>query len=92
MNPASRRTFLSLAGAGAATAALATVASPASASPSGTSPAGTALPAGAEGSLVAHVKDVRKGIVTVMVAGTSVDVTDHELVARLATAATAAKA
>lgn len=85
MNPASRRSFLSLAGAGAATAALATVATPAGASPA---PAATALPVGAEGSLVAHVKDVRQGVVTVMVAGRSVEITDHELVARLASAAT----
>ena len=93
MNPASRRAFLAVAGTGAATAAIAAVAAPAHAAPAprGATPAPTARPAGAEGAVVAHVKDVRRGVVTVMVKGRSVDVTDHELVARLAHAATAAK-
>ena len=93
MNPASRRAFLAVAGTGAATAAIAAVAAPAHAAPAPRSAAAvpTALPAGAQGAVVAHVKDVRHGVVTVMVKGHSVDIVDHDLVARLAHAATAAK-
>ena len=100
MNSANRRGFLKIAGAGAAAAGAASllpgteslalseagpaaVAAPASA---------TELPAGAAGSMVAYIHDVSTGEVAVMVSGREVIVSDHDLVARLATAVHAADA
>ena len=94
MSTANRRGFLKIAGAGAAAVgatslvgaaagtdvagAAAVAAVPASASES--------LPAGASGSMVAYVKDVSTGEVSLMVEGHEVTVTDHQLVAKLAKA------
>lgn len=81
MSP-SRRHFLALAGAGAATAgvAAATAAIPAA----GAAP--VTLPADASGGLVAHVNDVATGEVSLLVGDDEVVVHDRELVARLARA------
>jgi hypothetical protein len=51
----------------------------------------TKLPDDASGSLVAYVSDVRAGQVSVLVGESEVSITDHELVARLAQAASSAK-
>ena len=78
MSEASRRGFLAMAGAGAAAAGVAAVSTPASAAPV-KAHQGTHV----EGSLVAHVRDVKTGQVSVMVEGREVVVTDHALVAHL---------
>jgi hypothetical protein len=80
MTEATRRGFLTAAGLGTA-AALAVGgqgAGPVDAEP--------ALPADAEGDLVAYVHDVRKGELVLMVEGHERVVTDKQLVARLAAA------
>ena len=90
MSDTSRRGFLAIAGVGAAGVAVASVAGAAvtsngaAASAVKTADAGAALPAGASGSLVAYVNDVQNGQVSVLVGETEVQITDHELVARLA--------
>ena len=98
MNSANRRGFLKIAGAGAAAAGAASL------TPSAVSMAATvtpathranptaALPKAATGSMVAYVHDVAKGEIAVMVEGREVIVTDHELIAKLATAVHAASA
>jgi hypothetical protein len=88
MSDTSRRGFLAIAGVGAAGVAVASVAGTEAVTSNGAaaSPA-TALPAGASGSLVAYVSDVSNGQVSVLVGETEVQITDHELVARLAQAA-----
>lgn len=88
MNSANRRGFLKIAGAGAAAAGAATLtAAPASAARAG-GPAVQAggLPATASGSMVAYIDDVANGELSVMIQGREITVTDHDLVARLATA------
>ena len=71
-----------MAGAGAAAAGVAAVGSTAVGSTAGHgSPAHKGTPV--EGTLVAQVKDVKSGRITVMVEGREVVVTDHELVAHL---------
>jgi hypothetical protein len=91
MSDTSRRGFLAIAGVGAAGVAVASVAGASAVTSNGSaaSPvgAGAALPAGASGSLVAYVNDVQNGQVSVLVGETEVQITDHELVARLAQAA-----
>ena len=91
-NDPSRRTFLAVAGVGAAGIAAASVVAPRlfSGSDSSAAPSTgdiTALPHDASGSLVAVVKDVQNGLVSVLVGEHEVIVRDRELVARLATAA-----
>jgi anti-sigma-K factor RskA len=92
MNGSNRRTFFKTAGVGAAAVgAAALVPGAVSASTSGRSPDRVAepiatLPANASGSIVAYVHDVANGEVSVMVEGREVTVTDHQLVAKLATA------
>jgi hypothetical protein len=92
MSDTSRRGFLTIAGVGAAGVAAASVASlvPGTASGAVAAPA-TKLPSDASGSLVAYVSDVRAGQVSVLVGESEVSITDHELVARLAQAASTAK-
>lgn len=97
MERSTRRGFLIIAGAGAAmtagAAAVATTAGaagPADTAAQATPP--TALPATAAGTLVAYVKDVRSGRVSVMVGESEVVLHDPDLVARLAHAATGKKA
>jgi hypothetical protein len=92
MSDTSRRGFLTIAGVGAAGVAAASVAGlvPSAASGAVAAPA-TKLPDDASGSLVAYVSDVRAGQVSVLVGESEVLVTDHELVARLAQAASTAK-
>ncbi len=96
MNSANRRGFLKIAGAGAAAAGAASLV-PASQSAAlagagaRTGPVSAApLPAAASGSMVAYVDDVSRGELAVMIEGREVVVTDHDLVARLATAVHAA--
>ena len=91
MNNANRRTFIKTASAGAAAAGAvalvpgATAATVAAQTPAAATPvAEVALPAGASGAMVAYVKDVASGEVSVMVEGREVTVTDHQLVARIA--------
>lgn len=76
MGDHSRRGFLALAGAGAATVGLTAVV-----------PGAGAAPATGVGPLVAYVKDSRSGEVAVMIGEREVIVHDRELVARLARAA-----
>jgi hypothetical protein len=84
MNQSTRRSFLILAGSGAATACVAGVA-PVAAAAGGTT--ATRVPAGAPRSLVAYVSDVHSGQVSLMVGDHEVVVSDRDLVARLAKAA-----
>jgi hypothetical protein len=93
MSDTSRRGFLAIAGVGAAGVAAASVAgfAPASVSGAAAAPPATKLPDDATGSLVAYVSDVRAGQVSVLVGESQVSITDHELVARLAQAASTAK-
>ena len=93
MSNTSRRSFLAIAGVGAAGVAVAGVAGSASgstaAAPAPITPAKTQttpLPDDASGSLVAYVSDVRDGRVSVMVGEREVVIRDRELVARLAQA------
>lgn len=88
MNDSDRRTFIKTAGVGAAAAgavALIPAATAVAASAAGTAatPA-VSLPAAAKGSMVAYIRDVSTGEVSVMVEGHEVTVTDHQLVAKLA--------
>ena len=92
MSDTSRRGFLAIAGVGAAGVAAASVAGLAPSAVSGsTVAASTKLPDDASGSLVAYVSDVRAGQVSVLVGESEVSITDHEIVARLAQAASSAK-
>jgi hypothetical protein len=89
MTDTTRRGFLAVAGVGAAGVAAAAVVGSGSNSatePETTTKAGTELPAGASGSLVAYVNDVRDGHVSVLVGEREVVIRDKELVARLANA------
>jgi hypothetical protein len=80
MKDATRRGFLTAAGAGTA-AGLAAAALP------GTAQAQEEqLPAGASGAMAAYIHDVQKSEVAVLVEGRQVIVTDKQLVARLASA------
>ncbi len=85
MDDTSRRKFLATAGAGAAGLAVAGVLSASPAQATGTP--STTVPDGAEGALVAYVRDVKGNQVNVMVGEQEVVVHDSELVARLARAA-----
>jgi hypothetical protein len=94
MEDKTRRGFLIMAGVGAAATAgvVATTSGSVRAEPaqeSATVP--TALPETAAGALVAYVSDVRSGRVSVMVGESEVVVSDPDLVARLAHAATGKK-
>ena len=95
MSDTSRRGFLAIAGVGAAGVAAASVAGAAGLVPGAVSGAAstpsTKLPDDASGSLVAYVSDVRAGQVSVLVGENEVSITDHEIVARLARAASTAK-
>lgn len=86
MTEASRRNFLTLAGAGIAAAGVAATVPTLTGGAAGAdaAPATLSLPQGATGSIAAFVHDVEKGEVAVMVEGREVVVTDHQLVARLA--------
>jgi photosystem II stability/assembly factor-like uncharacterized protein len=83
MNDATRRKFLTMAGVGTA-AGVAAMAAPGTAAAA--SSEDVALPADAEGAMVAYIHDVKKGEVALMVEGREVIVTDKRLVARLARA------
>ena len=93
MNSSNRRTFIKTAGAGAAAAGAAALIPAASATvaagsatvaPAAAAVPALALPAEASGSMVAYIHDVKSGVVSVMVEGREVQVTDHQLVAKLA--------
>ena len=73
--------------AGVAAVSVAGASGPSAAAPSGVATGGATLPAGASGSLVAYVSNVRDGQLSVLVGETEVQITDHDLVARLAQAA-----
>ena len=93
MNSANRRGFLKIAGTGAAVAGAASIGTGTLTGPAAAAaPPGRAasLPAGASGSMVAYVDDVTGGDLVVMVEGHEITVTDHDLIARLATAVHAA--
>ena len=97
MNSANRRGFLKIAGTGAAVAGAATLLTESgslglsgAAAPAIAPKAAARLPVEAAGSMVAYIDDVSNGEVTVMVEGRQVTVSDHDLVARLATAVHAA--
>ena len=103
MNSANRRGFLKIAGTGAAAAGAATLltesgplafsgAAAPSVAPKSAPKSAARLPDEAAGSMVAYIDDVSNGEVTVMVEGRQVTVSDHDLVARLATAVHAAAA
>lgn len=83
MENSTRRNFFAVTGAGTALGAIA-IAAPATAS------AATAddvrAPAGAASTMVAHVSNLQRGEVTLMVAGKEVSVIDKQLAARLAQA------
>ena len=76
----SRRRFLVLTGVGASAVGIG------SAAEAATPSAATKLPQGASGALVAHVSDVRKDELVLMVGEHEVVVHDSDLVARLARA------
>ena len=87
MSSTTRRGFLALAGAGAATAVGTTALSRTLTTDAGagsTTGGDEALPAGAQGSLVAWVQDVQDGRLTVLVDGHETVVQDRALVAKLA--------
>lgn len=92
MNGSNRRTFFKTAGVGAAAAGAVALAPSALSATSAGRPTGTpatpvaALPPEASGSMVAYIHDVASGEVSVMVEGREVTVTDHQLVAKIATA------
>ena len=82
MSDSTRRNFLAVAGAGAVAAGAAIVVAPSA----NAVPESDALPAGAKGTMVAYIKDLKKGEVLVMTGDDEVVVTDKVLVARLANA------
>ena len=90
MSRATRRGFIKIAGAGVAAAGVGSIGTAASAAEpatlADTAPAATALalPAAAQGSLVAYISDVRSGEIAVMVGGREVTVVDRQIVAKLA--------
>jgi hypothetical protein len=84
MNDATRRKFLTMAGVGTAAAGVAVIASPAGASAAPRED--LALPADAEGAMVAYIRDVKAGELALLVEGHEVVVVDKPLVARLARA------
>lgn len=95
MTGSNRRKFIKTAGVGAAAvgaAALvpaATGSTPLGEKAPAAAPAAAkplAVPAAAKGAMVAYVRDVAKGEVSVMVEGREVTITDHQLVAKLANA------
>ena len=89
MSDTTRRNFLAVAGVSAAGLAAVSVvgAGSAAAAPAASqSKTNTALPKNATGSMVAYVRDVRDGRVSVMVGDREVVIRDRELVARLANA------
>ncbi len=87
MNSRSRRSFISLAGAGAATVGLAgPVGFATLASPMAGIAAPPVVPTHLSGSLTAYVDDVKGDSVSLMIGDTEVIVRDAELVARLANA------
>jgi hypothetical protein len=86
MNDATRRGFLTMAGASAAAGVAIAVAPGASAAAPGAATEDDSLPAGAQGSMAAYIHDLAKGQVTLMVDGHEVTVTDKPLAARLARA------
>lgn len=88
MSDHTRRGFLKVAAAGSAAAGFATVL-PSSAADAA---APTALPRSPHSSIVAHIENVHSGVLTLMVEGHSVTVTDRDLVARIAQALHAATA
>jgi hypothetical protein len=81
MTNATRRGFLTTAGLGTAAGVVAFAVG--SESAEAVEPA---LPADAEGAMVAYIRDVQKGELTLMVEGHEVLVTDKKLVTRLAAA------
>jgi hypothetical protein len=98
MNSANRRGFLKIAGTGAAVAGAATLLTDTGSlglagagGPAVAPKAAARLPVEAAGSMVAYIDDVSTGEVSVMVEGRQVVVSDHDLVARLATAVHAAE-
>lgn len=87
MTDSTRRTFLAMAGAGAAVGATAAALPAGAAAPAAED---LRLPSDAEGAMAAYIHDVTKGELTLMIDGREVVVTDKELVARLARAFAAA--
>ncbi len=77
MNEPSRRGFLAIAGASAATIGVASVATAADAKPA-------VAPSGHTDPLVAYVRDAHTGEVAVLVGEREVVVHDHDLAARIA--------
>jgi hypothetical protein len=86
MPDSTRRGFIIMAGAGAAAVGAVAAASDASASPALARTPDVSAATG-EGSLIAYVRDVRKGEVSVLVGEREVVIQDHALVAKLARAA-----
>jgi hypothetical protein len=84
MDDSTRRGFLIMAGVGAAATAGVAAAATAGHRLADAGTTGAALPATAAGALVAYVRDVRSGRVSVMVGETEVVVHDPDLVAWLA--------
>ena len=82
MNDATRRTFLTMAGAGTAAGVAVVVAPGAVAAPA----ENVTMPPGAEGAMAAYIHDLTKGELALMVEGREVIITDKQLVARLARA------
>ncbi|MEP6598635.1 MAG: hypothetical protein ABJB98_04215 [Actinomycetota bacterium] len=81
MSDATRRSFLTIAGAGTA-AGVAVMVAPGAAART----ENVTVPSDAEGAMAAYIHDVTKGEVALMVEGREVIVTDKQLVARLARA------
>ena len=88
MSESTRRRFLLTAGAGEAVAAAATAGVVCRQDEAGAAGAagGAHARLQADGPLVAYVSDAKTGKITVMAGETEVEVTDHDLVARLASA------
>jgi hypothetical protein len=83
MNDATRRGFLTMAGAGTAAGVAVIVAPGAAAAPPSED---VTVPPGTEGAMAAYIHDLTKGELALMVEGREVIVTDKQLVARLARA------
>lgn len=87
MSDSSRRGFLRVAGAGVAAAGVAAVVV-AQGDHDGASatPAAAPLPASAKREILAHVRDVHSGTISLMVEGQEITVHDRDLATRIASA------
>lgn len=87
MSDSSRRGFLKVAGAGAAAAGVAVVVvAQGEGAASATTVDAAALPASAKREILAHVRDVHTGAISLMVEGHEVTIHDRDLATRLASA------